>query len=537
MKIHINTVVTITLAMLLFNADISAQSKIQDGTVSGSSTLPATGAILEVESANKGLLLSRIALTNTTTWSLAGTSVKGMLVYNTKDTMSGFTGTTAYPTAIGDGTGLYFWDGTGWVATKTSPQDLRLVGTDNHITQDAGAGSNGTSVGTGTDNIAIGKSTLTKNSSGGLNIAIGSNALTANTTGNYNSVLGANAMASNINGTSNVSIGRESMNKNQSGGQNTAIGARALTANTGGNNNVSIGASSSFVSVSGSDNTVIGASAFPTSASGSNNTIIGRGTGSGITTGSENTIIGARITGLPSDLGNNVILADGAGNQRIRVLSDGKTGIGTTTPQKQLHVNGALQVTNELNVGGDAAAAGTAGAAGEVLTSNGAGAAPSWKAVTPAISATYYVQGTSEATIAVGSTVDVPGVTLTHTVPAGASQTLLFTVIGYAVRNDGSNNNSGQGVFTLLQNGTKISSAFASVGYNGILGNLPTPATLLKAITLTNSGSSAVDYTFKVQYAAWAGAQKVNWVPSTFNGYNGDNEAMLTKMQLFVYNN
>ncbi|WP_131797526.1 hypothetical protein [Chryseobacterium cucumeris] len=46
---------------------------------------------------------------------------------------------------------------------------------------------------------------------------------------------------------------------------------------------------------------------------------------------------------------------------------------------KALHVNGALQVVNELNVGGTASTAGSAGVAGQVLKSNGPGAAPTWQ--------------------------------------------------------------------------------------------------------------------------------------------------------------
>lgn len=53
-------------------------------------------------------------------------------------------------------------------------------------------------------------------------------------------------------------------------------------------------------------------------------------------------------------------------------------GIKTTTPQKTLHVNGSMQLTNELNLGGTATTAGTAGTAGQLLISNGAGAAPAW---------------------------------------------------------------------------------------------------------------------------------------------------------------
>ncbi|CAI8757020.1 hypothetical protein [Chryseobacterium sp. IT-36CA2] len=55
-----------------------------------------------------------------------------------------------------------------------------------------------------------------------------------------------------------------------------------------------------------------------------------------------------------------------------------QVGIKTPTPQKTFHVNGALQVVNELNVGGDAATAGSAGTEGQILTSSGPGKPPVW---------------------------------------------------------------------------------------------------------------------------------------------------------------
>lgn len=48
---------------------------------------------------------------------------------------------------------------------------------------------------------------------------------------------------------------------------------------------------------------------------------------------------------------------------------------------KVLHVNGALQVVNELNVGGTASTEGSAGVAGQVLKSNGPGNAPTRQSI------------------------------------------------------------------------------------------------------------------------------------------------------------
>ncbi|REC79535.1 hypothetical protein DRF60_06855 [Chryseobacterium elymi] len=217
---------------------------------------------------------------------------------------------------------------------------------------------------------------------------------------------------------------------------------------------------------------------------------------------------------------------------RMAVTGAGDVGIGTQTPQKKLHVNGALQVTNELNVGGTTNTAGSAGTTGQMLSSNGAGVAPSWKTLNTlsgTISSANYVQGTTALAINQGTVADVPGVTITLIVPAGITQTFLFTILGYATSSTATD---AQGAFYLLQNGTKISSAYTSMVSGTALVRLPVPVTFLKAVTL-----SAGTYTFKVQYSAWAGNQIVNFVPSTYGGYNGDTESMLTKMQVLVYNN
>lgn len=217
------------------------------------------------------------------------------------------------------------------------------------------------------------------------------------------------------------------------------------------------------------------------------------------------------------------------------LIFNAQVGVGTSTPQKNLHVNGSLQVVNEINVGGTASTTGSAGTSGQVLSSNGPGVAPNWKTlntVSGTISSANYVQGTTELAVPQGTTFDVPGVTLTLTVPAGMTQTFMFTILGYATKYPGGT--SSQGTFNLLQNGVKISSAYTTkIGAaGGGLADLPAPVTFLKAVTL-----SAGTYTFKVQYSAWYGEALVNVDPNNYSGYNNDKECMLTKMQVLVYNN
>ena len=110
--------------------------------------------------------------------------------------------------------GYYYYDNTTGVQKwKTfgggGEQDLRMVGNDNHLTKDAGIGSNGTSLGTGNRNIGIGYT------------------------------FGGFSNTSDLTGSDNVGIGH-SIYTNRSGGtmsgiRNTAVGMNIYTLYNGGN--------------------------------------------------------------------------------------------------------------------------------------------------------------------------------------------------------------------------------------------------------------------------------------------------------------
>ncbi|MEX0909817.1 MAG: tail fiber domain-containing protein, partial [Candidatus Paceibacterota bacterium] len=184
---------------------------------------------------------------------------------------------------------------------------------------------------TGNFNVASGFQSLYANTTGGGNIAIGSDTLKANTTGNFNIATGYGSLLSNTTGSSNIANGFYSMFNNTTGSENIAIGVQSLNNNTTGRYNIAIGG-------------FAGGNINPAGGTDGANSLFGYSTGLGITTGINNTILGANVTGLAPGLSNNVILADGAGNQRIRIDSSGQVGIGTTSPSTTLHVAGDAKI-------------------------------------------------------------------------------------------------------------------------------------------------------------------------------------------------
>ncbi|MGE6220979.1 beta strand repeat-containing protein [Nubsella zeaxanthinifaciens] len=144
------------------------------------------------------------------------------------------------------------------VSASALTADLRVVGMDNHITQDAGIGSNGSSVGTGPNNIAIGKNALSSNTTGHDNLAVGLDALLSNTGGYYNTALGAGTLNRSVTGISNVAVGAFGLGNLVSGSSNTAIGVSSLQTLGTGIGNVAIGDYAAGDLKNGNRNTALG---------------------------------------------------------------------------------------------------------------------------------------------------------------------------------------------------------------------------------------------------------------------------------------
>lgn len=210
-------------------------------------------------------------------------------------------------------------------------------------------------------NTGVGINALTANTKGDANTAVGSYALRDNTTGRDNTATGTAALLSNTTGIWNTASGTAALRGNTTGNYNTALGGYAMVNTTPGtltgSHNTAVGYRSMDDITTGNRNTVVGSvdsiDAQGRITTGSNNTFVGYSTGGGIITGGKNTILGANVSGLPAALSNNIILADGDGNQRIRVLDNGNTGIGETAPSAKLEVNGNVEISTVANVPND----------------------------------------------------------------------------------------------------------------------------------------------------------------------------------------
>lgn len=109
---------TYALVAFTFMVTIAtAQTKIKDGTVTGSS-LPNNNAILELESVQRGFLLPRVPLQATNDPAPLTAHIAGMTVYNT--TTTGTSPINVFP-------GWYYNDGTRWIRLAVTNDGQTLL--------------------------------------------------------------------------------------------------------------------------------------------------------------------------------------------------------------------------------------------------------------------------------------------------------------------------------------------------------------------------------------------------------------------------
>ena len=271
--------------------------------------VPQSSSMLDVTSANKGLLVPRIALNGSSDASTITTPATSLLIYNTA-------------TASDVTPGYYYWSGNSWLRLAT----VSSIGTGWLLTGNASTVDGNNFIGT-TDNVPFNIKvnnqkagridSATQNtywgyqsglkSMGDHNTAMGFHALFSNTfgaSGSYNTANGVNALFSNINGGANTAIGNGALFSNtfafgntatglaalysNTGDYNTANGYQTLSANTTGFSNVAIGTQALYNNVTSSNLVAIGDSALFNNTA-LKNTAVGSKALYSNTTGSGNT--------------------------------------------------------------------------------------------------------------------------------------------------------------------------------------------------------------------------------------------------------
>jgi hypothetical protein len=199
------------------------------------------------------------------------------------------------------------------------------------------------------------------NNVGANNIGVGGYALNATTTGGNNTAVGYYALSSNTTGGPNNAFGVGALGYNQTGYFNDAFGWGALQYNVSGISNVAFGYEALY-SATGNSNSVFGGGwgswgAGRSITSGSGNSIFGfRVGGLTLTTGSSNILIGTDAsTDTPAsgtsnflNLGNTIYATNMYSNSNTSGV--GYVGIGTTSPQAKLEINGNLRFTADGSV-------------------------------------------------------------------------------------------------------------------------------------------------------------------------------------------
>ena len=296
-------------------------------------TNPNINAALEIATTDKGLLLPRLNLSNTTSAAPLTAHVSGMLVYNLA--------------SIGDvSPGFYYNNGTAWQRVATSV----AAGTGWNLDGNAGTNSSNDFLGTldnqaltfrvnnvpklrletnGTiatlntgNSIFIGDGAgINDDLSNNENIFIGNNAGNANTTGELNTAIGANAFESNISGSRNISFGLNSLRNNTIGNDNIAIGDLTLENGSSNNFNVAIGNQSFRYTTTGTNNVGVGYWAGRENRAGTSNVAIGSQALQNNTNGSFNTAIGNQAYNNGSHNNTTVIgyNANAGGDNRVNL--------------------------------------------------------------------------------------------------------------------------------------------------------------------------------------------------------------------------
>lgn len=266
--------------------------------------IPDKSSALEIQAADKGLLIPRISLTGTNDKTTISSPANSLIIYN----ISSNTDVTS---------GYYYWSKTKekWIKiTDATSPGWKLTGNINTVADIHYIGTN--------DNVDLvfKRNKIQVGRISEKNFSWGQSALQNNTTGEYNIALGALALYGNTAGYLNIGIGRAALYNNSKGHSNIGIGLATLEYNTAANKNIAIGSGA-------------GPSFNITDPTDSHNIFIGHNSGRGIVTGTKNTIIGNNTSSSNKALSNTVIIGENATLNISNAIRLGNTTITSITGQ------------------------------------------------------------------------------------------------------------------------------------------------------------------------------------------------------------
>ena len=185
-----------------------------------------------------------------------------------------------------------------------------------------------------------------ENTTGSCNVFLGSFSGGYNTTGSYNACIGHGAGYRNTEGISNCFLGYETGYNNTIGNENLFLGHRSGYSNVTGDQNTFLGTDAGLQNTSGQNNTFLGDAAGYNNTTGSSNTFLGRCTGVNNRTGNGNVFVGYHAGYLETG-SNKLYIANGLFDPNLLIYGDfvsGMVGIGTTDPEAELHIDGAIRL-------------------------------------------------------------------------------------------------------------------------------------------------------------------------------------------------
>jgi len=194
----------------------------------------------------------------------------------------------------------------------------------------------------GPDNIAIGYQALFSNIDGNSNTAIGLQSLFSNITGSHNTAIGFLSLENNVIASNNTALGWQSLRANTTGGGNTATGATALFSNTTGQRNTADGNGALTSNITGDDNTAVGGLALAKNTAGTENTAVGKSSLNLNTGGDNNTAIGSNALSATTGSSKNTVV--GFNSAFIFNMGSNNTLIGAEADADQNGLNNATAI-------------------------------------------------------------------------------------------------------------------------------------------------------------------------------------------------